>query len=359
MHRTIAIPLSRDSIFPYTRRGWEDLDLIQVPLRIIEFIHKRPYLEMKIVPYVMAGRGRSAGIDFLHEVGATAETKPFDFLAEQLLLVVSASEKKLVKTESGNIFVKGEKQITRLDFQGKSIGYIHASNPEVSLSASMPDDIWNREEIVPDLGVRWWSILKAVGAAAEKIEVGLQSAGTLIRERLFEVLLEKSNIALKDISLPSSIPFHVLIEVYNGNERIIINNKHEDEYKVDVRYIKMEDLYLSIGKIRNMPGDYEFLVTPLYGSVDASYYFRPDSNTGVFHLDESFFFYEGVRIVGDRARILIGKDIFLGVQRDEDRLRFTLILDTSRGVEGFSRVYVGDELGALLFRKMTGRDISL
>lgn len=362
MHRTIAIPLSRDSLFPYARRGWEDEDLIQIPLRLIDFIHRRPYLEKGIEPHVIAGRGQSAGIDFLREVGATAETKPFDFLAEQLLLVVSEKEKKLLATEWGNIFVKGGKQIKRLDFRSKSISYTHESNPEVSLSAPMPDDIWNREEIVPDLGVRWWSILRAVGAAAENVEVGLQSAGTLIKERLFEVLLEKANIALKGISFPSSIPFQVLIDVYEGNERVIVNNKHEDEYKIDVRYIKMEDLYLSVGNIRNMPEDYEFLVTRSYGSVDAGFYFRPDSNTGVFNLDDSFFVYEGVMVVGDRVRILLGKDVFLGVQRDEedeDELRFTLILDTSRKVKGLSEVWVEESHGALLFKKMTGRDISL
>lgn len=336
---------------------------------IIQFIHTRPYLEKKIAPKTVMGPIKNArkGVDFLFKLGVTKESKTLDFLAEQLLHTIKQLHGKIIKTDGGNILVNEEKKIMNLDFEARVINYTRAAAPILTLSAPMPDDVWDREMIVKDLNVGWWSILKAVAAYHFGLSIG--GRRFLLQSRLFPIALEKGNIVLCDVNIPDIGSDIISITGYRGNEKIAIRDKDENKYHIRISYMNANEVYLSIGNFiisEEGRNEYDFLGLTFRGInnlVRADYYFKLGENTGIAsHYDvlrnqKECFLYDAVQIVSDKARILLGHDIFLKVVKVEYSrgryiLHFILFADMSKSVKGLTEVYLGEELGKILFERM-------
>lgn len=384
VHRTIALPLCRDTIFPYAAEGLPEA-MTDVISSIVKFISTEPYLEKKrIKPKTLAFtsmREDEDGVGFLFKIGVTKETKPLDFLAEQLLLMMEEGE---IKQKS--IFTKipvesdGELYMTikYMNFEKREIAYFYAkpSNPNRVPIAPMPENVWDKKAFIEGLGLEWWTVLKAVAAqyfcSAPPNIKRLKNKEFMLRNRLLDFALQKANIYIIKIDMPSfesesqdeSESQEVYIEGKGRAAKVLLRNK---DMRIGIKYIDIindaDKIYISTGHLLDYCREgYRFLEHPF---VLYDYYFKPDENIGIAcysGLDRAFL-YDGIEVVGDTARLLLGRDIFLKVDRIVRRrkgrnkylLRFIPFVDETKQVEGCEVILFPEWLPKFFFEKIRGK----
>lgn len=351
--------------------------------KIMQFIHTKPYIEMWLSLDAIIGpkeEKEQDGVGFLFKIGVTRETKPLDFLAEQLLLITEGKSEKIVEPHSNKVVISIEKEIEKelvsLDFDKRKINYIQWLETPSVLSAPIPEDVWDKEAVVEGLNVKWWSILKAVAVAYFGYDKWMSSRRSqeifILKSKLIPEVLRKGNVVLSIIIIPALYAERISITGQGGNERLVIKDEDEDKYQIELAYMKPDEVYMEIGVLEGTNrSSHDFLANISHAieyGMDSTYYFKYGESTGIaWHYNGQYdgmgyFLYDGVNIVGDRARILLGRDIFMKVEkfRSSDRkgktlFYFTLFADRSRRVDRMHVTRIGRENGMILFREMKRR----
>jgi len=332
---------------------------------IVRFIGEKPYLEKKIVVNTILGPAKEAknGVELLYKIGATRETRLLDFLAGRLLIAVEEKMQKSIDTDIPVRFSKRvDLNIKKLDFEKGEIQYSEAKSPGRTLSAPMPEDMWDRQVLVKGINLRWWSVLKAV--AVYYFNSGLEGQIVLMPDSLSEFVLEKSNIYIQGTKILPFASNEVSIKGRDVEAKVLIKGKDEDIFRISIRYVdtSSDKIYLGIGFLTE-GNKYHFMTKTISDTGNAirfHYHFKYGEDKGIAcKWQDSCFLYDGIKVEGDIAKILLGRDIFLKVERVENAynrgeyiLQFVLFANQSRQVKGLSMFHISGDLGKLLFRRM-------
>lgn len=371
MHRTVALPLCRDTLFPYTTKGLSKT-MIAAISNIVKFISKEPYLEKRmtldsIVVRTASIREEENGAKFLFKIGVTKESEPLDFLAEQLLLIVEegrAREKSISTRIDVEYAGESYMKIIYINFEKREIGYFYEKSPRHLLTTRMPDNVWDKKALVEGVDLEWWTVLKAT-AVQYFCPAESHHKGFMIRHRLLRPVLERAKIYIKEINMPLFSREEVSIKGKGREAIVLLRNK---ALRIGIEYIdigkNMDEMYFGLGSLLSGSQDkYLFLEKERKEVNDPAqshyyhYHFKPGESIGLayrFGANKAFL-YDGVKIEGDRAKILLGRDIFLKVEKVAHALKFVPFVNETKQVDGWYMITFPAWIGRFAFRKKGGK----
>lgn len=341
--RVVAMPVSRDVLFPFRKRGavlsWTEDSLFL--LRIVE--GKEPCIIGKMDTW----GGKFYGLSTEIKKGAawlSAKLKKpsrstiLDILAEQFMSKYP-QQRSDYNLKMGKIIVTPldgkEVHVVSVDFYRKSI---HVKRGKNQWIYAMPKSFLDRNAVIEGLGIRWWSIAKAIGALYYQDETRLSYLTKDINGEL-----EKFVIAT--INLPP-VEKVKIISGKRGSDSMFLSDTPEKDYDASLIVVAIDDIYYRVDFAHNLI------------SIKGVCYYSPKHNTGIWEDDsipnqEPMIFPIDIRRSGDEYKLILGNGTWLSfidsVPRNlyNNNVYFLLSVgpreDQSSRSEGLTPFYLGPE----------------
>lgn len=293
MRAPVAIPLCKDTLYPYHHEGI-GVGLFVSPYMLLSLINGRTeywYNKPKQSPITLCARGQRAEIKGIAQTPNQEKINILDVMASGFLNEMM-DEPSMFKVRKESILVGDNMYVSYLDFTKRVIGVVGPDGQTTTYA--VPEDYLSSDERVSGLGIKWWSIAKAIACyffgMYSKNKEPLKADD--LRYYLQKVWIDKFEGVLYSVKPPMFV--RAKIQNNRGNDELTINGKGEEEYTLLASVSYFTDAYVR-GELYHFahPSDFPIIVRRMGNSVVIAkeYYYGIRKNEGLV----SYKHYDGER----------------------------------------------------------------
>lgn len=351
--RVVAMPVSRDVLFPFSKRGavlsWTE-DSLSL-LRLVE--GKGAYIIGRMDTWGGKFYGLSTeikkGAAWLSDKlnGLSRSTTMLDILAERFLNKYprQGSDYNL---KMGKIIVTPpngkDVHVVSVDFYRKSI---HVKRGREQWIYAMPKNFLDKSGVIEGLGIRWWSIAKAIGALYYQDETRLSYLKKDINGEL------EGSIVVA-INLPT-VERVKIVPGKGKSDSMFLSDVPEKDYDASLIVVAIDGIYYKVDFAHNLI------------RIEGDCYYSPKHNSGIWENDsipnqEPIIFPIDIRRSGDEYKLILGNGTWLSFidsmpQRNlyNNNVYFLLSVgyeeDQASRPEGLTPFYLGPEDSSRVMKK--------